>query len=170
MAFGKIIEGSVLDCRRGPIEAALKRYDSQLYLKWNPKKKDGQGCWEVRRRPTRMMAVFEGFIPDAEGKHTIALYVMEHVESAMVHHILDADVLDWRIPERIKEMDTWGNKNWVADMEHKGEQWLVEQEKKNLEEFKYSVKQHKREFSEWADLVARGQNPGAVLNKLRPKS
>ena len=36
--LGRLVVGSVNDCDRAGLERALRDFDKQLYLKWNPKK------------------------------------------------------------------------------------------------------------------------------------
>jgi len=164
MAFGKVIIGSVFDCKRGPIETWLKRYDAQLEIKWNPEKNDKKGVWEVWRRPNTKRANYEGeLVPGVD------LYTCEYVYNKHVHHVLDAEVLDWRICERIKEMDTFGKGDWLTKAENDAEYRKRTQEKSAREELTYAVKQHKKIFRTWAEEVSRGQNPGRVLNKFKPQ-
>lgn len=163
MAFGNVIIGHVLDCNRAPIELALKRYDSELYIKWNPLKKDGIGCWEVRRRPTLLRTEFQGHFEDGE------LHVLDRFENDFVHHILDVDRLDWRLPETIKAMDTWVHKDWASHIDYEGERWLEREDKKIREDMKYNIRQYSREFKDFAELVAQGMNPGRVLSGFTPK-
>lgn len=163
MAFGKVIVGHTLDCKREPIEQWLRAYDEQLYLKWNPNKNAGKGLWEVRRRPTKKSQVYHGEIaPD------VALIECRYIENDMIHHVLDAEVLDWRIPQRIRDMDTRGIVDWVGHMEYEGARVMEKQEKNIRAEMKYNIKQHRKVLRTWMEDVARGQNPGRVLNKFRP--
>lgn len=161
--FGNVIIGHTLDCRHAPIERWLKNYDSQLYIKWNARKNGGMGCWEVRRRPTKKTIVVHYDLPELQ------LLEAKYVESDLVHHVLDAKVLDWRIPQRIYDMDTFRHKDWVSKREYEGALHVDKQERKSREELKYAIKQHSRIFRDWATEVAKGQNPGKVLNQFRPK-
>lgn len=163
MAFGKVITGNVLDCKRAPIERWLRNYDAQLYLEWNPAKLEGKGCWEVWRRPSKQTAVYEGTLSTGE-----AIYRVDYVRNKLTHHVLDAAVLDWRIPAKIQAMDTFGKHDWVATMEYEGLKRLAAKEHANREEMKYMVRQEASTLRAWAQRVAAGENPGRVLNRFKP--
>lgn len=152
-----------MDCKRGPIEAWLKAYDARLYLKWNPKKNHGEGVWEVRIRPSRKTDVFVGHYQGAD------LYEARYVENDLTHHILDAKILDWSIPQKIYDMDTFrrGVKLTLDEREYEGDRATTEEQKKYRQELAYAVKQHKTIFRDWAKYVAQGQNPGQVLSKVK---
>lgn len=154
-----IIKGSVLDVRGDTIPLWLRRYDAQLEVRWSSQK----GKWEVWRRPTKKTELYQGEVSPG-----CALYTVEYLYKPLVHHVLDAEVLDWRVPARIKAMDTQGDKNWVKRMEYESQRVLDKREASNREELKYAVKQHAKVFREWAESVSRGQNPGRVLNRFRP--
>jgi len=72
---GKLIRGHVLDVAVGPFTQALHELDKQLYVKWNPFKLRGFGCWEIRRKPNRKVAVFKGTFEGAD------YYNLEYVEN-----------------------------------------------------------------------------------------
>jgi len=163
MAFGRIVTGHLLDCNPRHIERALQLYDQYLYIKWNPDKRDGMGVWEVRRRPTKLSTEFQGFWNDGE------LHILERRENDYVHHVLDVERLDWRLPDKIRSMDTWQHKDWVSHMEEGGEKWMIAQEKAIREDMLYNIKQHKKEFKDFAEMVAQGMNPGRVLSGFTPK-
>ena len=75
---GKISQGHVLDVAKGPFERALKDYDPLLYVRWNPKKVRGHGCWEIRRKP-EMKGVRE--VVEFQG---MSFVVIEHCELDIV--------------------------------------------------------------------------------------
>lgn len=159
--LGNIIVGSVWDCNKAALERSLKFYDSQLYIKWNPNKRRGHGIWEIRRRPNRMTPVYQG---QWQGKD---LYTMEWKEIDHVHHVLDVPVLRYDVLAKIKSMDTFGQKNWLAAQDYEATRIYDKIEKGAREELKYEIKQHKQEWRDFARLVSEGHNPGQVLNKLK---
>lgn len=161
--IGNIIVGSVRDTDKARLERQLKDYDSQLYIKWNAKKRSGLGIWEVRRLPNSKEKVlkteFNGF----------KIFSYEYVELDLVNHVLDVPDLSYDILGKIRSMDAWNDKNFVANLDYRGEQHKLETLKKAREELTYDVKQHKREWRDFATFVSQGGNPGQVLNKMRIK-
>jgi hypothetical protein len=155
---GRLIVGNVLDCNKDALERSLKFYDPQLYLKWNHKKRGGWGKWEIRRRPDHKSKVYQGHLNGA------ALYTTEYVEKDIVNHVLDLDVLQYSALERIKQMDSWSDKrNWVDKFEYDEARLKEQHDKRVREELRYNLKQHKREWREFAQLVSQGVNPGRIL-------
>ncbi len=115
-AVGKISEGHVLDVNKERFEQALKDYDPFLYVKWNPKKLKGHGCWEIRRKPEFYTAVD---LAEWDGKYIIK---MDLYENDLVHHVLDCAFLNYDQLRRIQEMDTWrygDAKTWQDMIEQK---------------------------------------------------
>lgn len=155
--IGNLIEGHVLDCDKASLERALKFHDRQLYLKWNPRKNGGYGCWEIRRKPEANTPVYKG---DINGQ---PLYVMESVELDLVHHVLDLPFLTHRAIERIKKMDAWGDKYWVNNFEYQEGRAADEANRKAKEDMRYNIKQHKKQWRDLMELVSQGHNPGRLL-------
>lgn len=156
--FGKLITGSVLDCNKDSLERELKFYDSQLYLKWNPRKRKGYGQWEVRRKPDRCINVYQGMLGSAK------LFTVEYKEIDIVHHVLDLPYLSRNTLGKIKQMDTWGKGvDYTKDLEYKEALYRQKEEKAALDELKYNVQQHKKEWRDFAQFVSEGGNPGQVL-------
>lgn len=158
---GKLITGSVFDSSKARIERQLRDYDRQLYIKWNSKKRGGWGCWEVRRKPEFLSPVYQGQL------NGHPLYTAEYVEQDIVHHVLDVAVLNDELLGKIKKMDTWNSKDWVTEMENKGEEWKSETARKAREELQYELKQYKREWKELATAVSQGANLGAFLKGIK---
>jgi len=155
---GKFVIGSVLDCSRKGLERALKFYDNQLYLKWNPKKKQGWGSWEVRRRPDHKTAKYEGKF------QTGHLFTLEYREIDLENHVLDLPHLTYDALKIIKKADTWAVKNWVDQLEEREEQNKKKLEEKSKAELKYNLKQFSHEWKDFAQYVSQGGNPGRVLS------
>lgn len=155
---GNIIQGHVLDSNKKHLERALKDYDKQLYIRWNPKKVKGFGCWEVRRKPEFKTIVdyceFEG--------HTIL--DLDYVEVDAVHHVLDAAFLNYQIVEKIKDMDTLasGHADWAAAYEHAETVRKEEFEKKRLENRSYMLKQMRKDLNWFREYVLSGNDPGLI--------
>lgn len=159
--FGRVVTGSVFDCNKRGLEKSLQFYDKQLYIKWNPDKKGGKGCWEVRRRPDIYSRVYHG---DWNGQK---VFTSELVEIDIVHHVLDIDVLHQDVLGRIKRMDTWNARHWVDDLEYDEKKFKEKSQEKAKQELSYNIKQHKREWREFAQLVSSGVNPAEVLKRIK---
>jgi hypothetical protein len=130
----------------------LQQYDRQLYNKWNPKKRGGMGLWEVRRRPDRKTAVYQGK----------GIYSLEYVELDLINHVMDAPILTPRLLNKIQAMDAWRINNWAADFETKRRQYEEHLNEKVREETSYMIKQHKTEFSDFRSLLLSGFNPARL--------
>lgn len=156
--YGKIFIGSVYDSSKRKIEHALRKYDRQLYIKWNPKKKSGLGCWEVRRKPENLTKCYGA---DYQGTH---IYMLEYLETDIIHHVMDVDVLSYSLVDRIKASDTWTNKNWVQDWEDSNERNIIRQEKANKQELMYEIKNIHKDAHKWLQEAAiAGINPMKYL-------
>jgi hypothetical protein len=159
---GQVCTGNVLDVGKGPFERALKDYDSLLYVKWNPKKLRGHGCWEIRRRP-EMKSVVE--VVPFQGNTLVRI---EYVEYDVVNHVLDCAFLNYDQLRKLKEMDlfTKHNLKYLVDNIESSEAAHREAiDKKRLEERKMLSKEFKREIRDFKDLVASGHNPGEMISK-----
>jgi hypothetical protein len=154
---GRLVTGSVLDVSKRGLEQALRAYDELLYIKWNPKKRSGMGCWEIRRRPDKKTALYEG---EYEGTH---LYRVEWDELDIVHHVLDVDTLNYGVLTKIMKMDVWKYKNLVAEIDYAEKKYAEKIEKQTQEEMAYLIKQHKREIREFREMILSGHNPARIL-------
>lgn len=161
---GKIITGHVLDCNKKELEKKLKAYDSKLYIKWNPKKLKGWGLWEVRRQPEKKRLVYK------TSYQGVDLYEAEYVELDVIAHVLDVPILDYRVLGKIKKMDTWGDdkgKNWVDRLEEEERAFKEKFDADNRANMQYNLKQHAKEWKDFAKFVSEGGNPGQVLSKVK---
>ena len=164
---GKLVEGHVLDCRRGPLEVALRRYDAQLYLKWNSKKLRGEGCWELRRKP-EYKSVKETLM--FQGK-TYA--VLEYKEYDTVNHVRDFAHLNYKILEWVKDPlnDTWQEsykaKNFVNEFEYRNAKAQEKIDEQSDADRKYNIKQHKREIAGLMDYLNSGGDPNQIVENWK---
>lgn len=155
--YGYINVGHVEDCNRKRLERMLKDYDEQLYLTWNPAKRDGQGVWELRRRPTYKTVVSQGSYNGGE------LFTAEYVENQFTHHVMDIPVLKYDVLSRLHEMDAWRHDRMVEDMDYESERRDDQIKAKARAEAHYAVKQHRREFRELKEALASGQSLARLL-------
>lgn len=164
---GNIIKGHVLDCTQKPFEEALRLYDPQLYVKWNPKKLRKHGCWEIRRKPDEK-TLRPGDIYEFEG-YTISWPKYHEID--IVNHVLDIGYLNYNAIEKLKSMDMWEQK----DMGHKGKnltkvleyneaKYLEGIDEKSAAEKEYNLKQFKKEISWFKEYVNSGGNPAHLAS------
>lgn len=162
---GSVVRGDVLDVSKAGLEAALKAYDPQLYLKWNPKKLGGHGVWEVRRAPEEKSAIFHGEFNGGE------LYSIEEFEVDMIAHIMDVPYLNYSVVERLKSMDQWAKSgmrhrkdterasSYVSAAVQQEKVIKAKEEQAALDDAYYGMKQEKRALKELREVILRGENP-----------
>lgn len=159
---GNLITGHVLDCNKTNIEQQLKRYDEQLYIKWNSRKLKGWGCWELRRRPEKK-TVKEVVI---FGGNTIVN--LDYIENGFVSHLLDLPFLNYSLIEKVRKMDTWMKsyygKNWVNTYESKLDENEVKTKQKATDEMRYNFKQMKTQIKDFREYILSGNDPYRLLD------
>lgn len=157
-ATGSLVTGDILDVNRNALERKLRDYDSQLYLKWNPKKLRGYGLWEVRRRPNlptaHPISVFKG----------TTIYKLDYIENDIINHVMDLPYLNYSALTKLEKMDTWKDKNWVQNAEYKGAKYREDAEKKKLKELAYNFKQQKQEIRDYRQWISEGNNPALLAH------
>lgn len=157
MRLGRLVQGSVLDCNKKHFEKALKDYDRQLYIKWNSEKNNGLGLWEIRRKPNTKTAV-----PKWEYGDSI-IFELQYVENDLVNHVLDVPALNYAALSRIREMDCWNTKNWVDQFENAESTMRDKAYAENRANLRYAVKQNKRAFSDFRELLRSGKPIAEIL-------
>lgn len=153
---GSVSQGHVLDCNRKSFEKALQAYDPQLYIKWNPKKMRGHGCWEIRRKPEFYSAVDVGELPDC--------YIVKlgHHEVEIIHCIMDCAFLNYDQLRKLQEMDTWryGDAKTYQDLV---EQRTLDRQASEIERGRKRRAEAAREFKAqiraMKDYILGGGNP-----------
>lgn len=157
---GQIIRGHVLDVSEKPFQRVLQDYDSQLYIKWNPNKLKGWGCWEIRRRPNQKR------VKAVEKYGEASIVVIDYVEWDIENHILDLPYLNYLGVERLKAMDTWneGQKHFVDRLEAKEADHRAEVERKRRDDMRYAAKQYKTEIKAFKDMIQSGLNPNRLAD------
>lgn len=150
---GSIVTGNVNDGDYNKFLTALQNYDPLLYLKWNPKKKSGNGCWEIRRKSATLHKVFVATIDN------IPIYELKAEEIDHINHVLDIDCISERYLNRIYEMDTSKVHNWVDKTEYEAKRAREKLEKDNREELRYQIKSDIKQFATLFEEMQRGYNP-----------
>lgn len=149
---GNIVQGDILDVNKKAFERVLRDYDSLLYVKWNPTKLKGFGCWEIRRRPATKSAVYAGTHND------VNFFEIKHVEYDMIHHVLDVAFLNYDAINKLKRMDTFATSNWIDGFESREKEAKAIYDKKLKEDLKYSIKQIKTQAAGLREAVLSGTN------------
>ena len=158
---GNTIKGHVLDVAKGPFERALKDYDPQLYVTWNPSKVRNYGCWEIRRKPAEYSPVYRGTYA---GFHFIELKLLE---LDLIHHILDCAFLNYDQIRKIKSMDTWKNPNWAKDLEYAENVQRVKTQEKLRADLMYEMREQKTAIRDYRDAILSGTNPAEIARFWR---
>jgi hypothetical protein len=158
---GKIIRGHVLDVGIKPFERAMRfaLCDPQLYVKWNPKKMRGWGCWEIRRRPE-----FNSTLDVGELGGNIYLKVGPK-EYDLVHHVLDCAYLNYDVIRTLKEIDTWqyGNASEYQDEVERRTRTRRQRELEAREkDLAYMAQHYRQEINAFKDALRDGVNPHAI--------
>lgn len=159
---GNVVRGHVLDCSVGPLEARLKEYDPQLYVRWNAKKLRGWGLWEVRRRPEFKQ------IKHSVGFNGNTYSVVDYVEQDLVNHIMDVPYLNYKILDKIKEIDTWSEsykaKDFVKNLEYKEAKRQEEIDEQVHKEREYNLKQIRPLMKDLMEYVRFGGDPSRIAD------
>lgn len=158
---GRLTQGHVLDVSRRAFDRALRDYDHLLYTKWNPKKLNGWGAWEIRRRPETKCVVD---IHEWQGNTIVEL---GYRELDIVSNVLTCAFLNYDQLRKIQEMDIFaagGAKGFAERLEAKEAAHRAEQMRKAKESSQYVAKQHKKEIREFKELLASGMNPARIAD------
>ena len=167
---GQSVVGHVLDVSKESLELKLRHYEPRLYIKWNPRKRGGWGCYELRLRPEKKYAVPYG---EFMGGH---LVVAEYHEIEGEAHVYDLPYLGYDLLDKVKEGDTWSifgrpdetnahqaRKNqWIKDIESAEEQRLIDGEKKTRDEAIYHFTQYKGALRDYRNSILSGMNPAEI--------
>ncbi len=156
---GKLVEGHVLDVGKKSFERALKDYDHLLYVKWNPNKLRGWGCWEIRRRPAQKQVV------DIIEWKGMSFLKLDYLETNMANHVLDAAFLNYDQLRKLKEMDTFNSTGFATFsefLERKEADHVAKVKAKALESRKDAAKHHRSAIRDFRELVNSGFNPARI--------
>lgn len=160
---GQLITGNVLDVSIRHFKEALHYFDSSLYVKWNPKKLKGWGCWEIRIKPHLPYAVYQG------SWKGINFYEIKRLETDIMNHVLDCAYLNYDAIRKLKTMDvqtklasagckTYGE--YIEKMEAEVQEKIRE---KSREDLKYNISQNKSMAHDFREAIRSGIHPAQVL-------
>jgi hypothetical protein len=156
---GGLTTGHVLDVAKAPFERALRDYDSQLYVRWNPRKVRGWGCWEIRRRPNRKS------VKEIVNFKGASIVVIDYVETDFGSSILDAAFLNYDQLRKLQAMDTWAQKTglgFVDSMERKEQEHREAVKAKQQADLKYAAGQMRTAVRDFKDMLQSGLNPAEI--------
>ncbi len=158
---GRAIKGHVLDVSVRPFVQAMRfsLCDPYLYVKWNPEKMRGWGCWEIRRAPQ-----FNSALDIAEFDEKL-IFKVGPKEYDLVHHVLDCAFLNYDAIRKLKEMDTWQHgttAQYLDKQESMTDARLERQVQQRQKEVAYAAKHYKAEIKAFQDALRDGVNPHAI--------
>jgi len=149
---GKIVQGDVLDVEKTQLERALQEYDPQVYLKWNPEKCKGWGCWELRRRPSEKTAILAG------SHQGVQFYELDYLETDMANHVKDWAYLNYDILGWMKDRDVWKHKSFADYIEKREAENTARIKAEARAERAYAIKQHKTQIRALREKALSGTN------------
>lgn len=158
--IGNIVIGSIHDCNRIKFRKMLRDYSDRLYAGWNPFKKDGQGCWEVWHRPTYKTPVLA--YKDDSG---LKIWITEYKPNDFEHWVADLDYLSYDFISKLREMDSWENRQLISGHDDKIEESRRKDEQSNEDNIKYVVKHNKALFRDLLDYTQAGYDPLQFFTK-----
>lgn len=153
---GKVVTGHVMDVSKKALLEKLRDYDANLYVKWNPKKNNGNGLWEIRRRPDNLTAIPQGTYKGA------AIYTLEYKENSLINHVLDVHILTYNVLTKLKSMDTWGKGSFTDNLEYNQAKFSEKVDRKTREELKHWAGEYKHEIRDLKEELLRGLNPNLI--------
>lgn len=181
---GNLIKGNVLDASVGPLVERLRDYDPLLFVRWDPRKLRGWGCWSVMRQPEmktvkrsqnpimlqtgKIVPPVQGDIYEFEG---FTILDPKFHEMSLINHVLDVPYLNYQILDKLKEMDMWNQegggykgKNITKMADYNNAKHLDKVEDKALKDLEYNLKQFGSEIKWFKDYVASGGNPDRIAD------
>lgn len=165
---GNLIQGTIFDTPKEELERKLKRYDEQLYLKWEPKRNRGYGCWQLRRRP-QFKTIVDSFRVDG-----CIINRLEYKEIDIENHVWDINVLTESLLDRVKACDIWDRveyqegrigriEQFNQDMEENYFGHRADTQEKTRKEMMYGIMQDKRIVKDFQERIVSGVNPAHLL-------
>lgn len=170
----RIITGTINDVSKTHLERALKRYDSQLYLKWDSKK----AVWQLRRRPDTK-SVKEGYFLDVPSKGRVFFPGDVHefdnfTISVPKYHETRADCvkifqhLDYRILDWVAKQDLWKygykGKNFADEAAYREAKFEEKIDEDSYAEKAYGLKQMRTQINDFRQYVLDGGDPYRLLD------
>lgn len=143
--IGRTVVGDVLDCKMDPLLRACRDIEPRLYFKWNPKKNNGYGTWELRIKPTHKVGIYQG---KYQGNQ---IFTLEHKEIDIENHIKDFDILNYNIVGWLRAHDTYRVKDYAAYIDYEGDRWRDRMEEKRLEERRLMIRDERKTMKKFQE-------------------
>ncbi len=172
----RVVSGHVSDVSKQPLERALRRYDEQLYLKWDTK----CGVWQLRRKP-EMKFAYEGYSIDTPrglvgvpgdifdcsdfGLGTIVFPKYKETKHDIVKEFshLDYRILDW-----VAKQDLWKfgykGKDFATDSAYLEAKYEEKIDEDSYAEKAYGLRQMKTQINDFRSYVLNGGDPYRLLD------
>lgn len=163
-----------MDCAPGPLLQALRRYDNQLYVKWNSKK----AKWELRRKPEQK-SVKEGRFMDTPTKGRVyfpgdvhqmddfAIVVPKYHETS-ADRVKFFDRLDYRILDWVAGHDLWKfgykGKDFASESDYLAAKYEEKIDEESYAEKMYGLKQMKTQIQDFREYVLAGGDPYRLMD------
>lgn len=167
---GHIVHGNLFDVKKESLERLVRSYEPRLYIKWNPKKRGGYGCYELRLRPEKKYAVPYGDFMGGK------LFVAEEHEIEGEAHVYDLPVLSYSLLQKLRDGDTWRifgrpddtvahqarKDQFIKELEQRERQAREDEERRLREEAIYHFTQYKSAIGDFRESILSGWNPAEM--------
>lgn len=154
---GKTVRGHLLDVSVTGFSDALRELDPRLYVKWNPAKLRGHGCWEIRIKPSKKTALYQCTLDGVDW------YELDYLEFDSVHHVLDCAFLNYDAIRKLKEMDMMKKDHFVHDLEYREQMHNNALAKAAHDERLYELRQHKSALRDLYERARSGENIHRII-------
>ncbi len=124
-------------------------------------KNEGRGCWEVWQTPSKKTPI----LAYHDKNSGLKIWKTEYRPSDFEHWVADLDYLHYGFIEKLKKMDSWENKQLIADHDDKYEAHQEKVERDEDENIRQVVKENKKHFRDLLDYVQSGYEPTQFFRK-----
>jgi len=168
---GSLVQGHLFDTDKVELERQLKRYDEQLYLKWDATRYGGYGTWQLRRRPKYKSIV------DSTQLGGCGIHRLEYKEIDIENHVWDLPALSDSLLDRVKACDIWDQTDYqgkshrieefTATMEQRFFDHKHETQQKQHTDMMYGIMQDRAVMKDFQERIVSGVDPRHLLRFWR---
>lgn len=165
---GKLIKGSLFDANVYRVKRALRDWDKQIHLEWNPRLRDGYGGWEIHWVPEMELPQYQGKL-DGEplyawrkirpSKNTVIKFDIPYLHDNLVGELQKRDL--WQFKAGNKQVAD-GLEKFQDDLQTQREQ---EAEYKSAQARKEYMRENKAIIKDYYEYCRSGYNPLWFLGK-----